>query len=217
MNKQKALVLLSGGLDSATCLYWAKERFSIVYAITFNYKNRGKREKNAALQIANEANITNLIELDVPFMRESIHTYSDTLTKNSDSRSSAYIPARNLMFYSIALYYAENLRISSIIGGHNRHDGHFFRDATQSYLQKLTRLFREGSKMKGRRSTDIVLPLCNMYRKKIITLAVKLGVPIELTWSCHKNGNTHCRSCYACIERLQSFRSLGMNDPVFSA
>ena len=47
MNKQKALVLLSGGLDSATCLYWAKERFSIVYAITFNYKNRGKREKNA--------------------------------------------------------------------------------------------------------------------------------------------------------------------------
>jgi len=217
MIKQRALVLLSGGLDSATCLYWAKKRFSVVYAITFNYKDRGKREKNAALRIANEANIRNLIELDVPFIRENFHTHSDTLAKDSDSRWSAYIPARNLIFYSIALYYAENLRVRSIVGGHNRHDGHFFRDATQSYLQKLTRLFREGSKTQGRRPTNIVLPLGSMCRKRIIILAVKLGVPIKLTWSCHKNGNTHCGSCYACIERLQSFKSLGIDDPVFSS
>lgn len=216
MNDQKALVLLSGGLDSATCLYWAKKRFSIVHAITFNYNDRGKREKMAAINVANQAKIASLIDLDVPFMREGVNSNGVFLNKNSDPRWSAYIPARNLMFYSITLYYAENLRINSIIGGHNRHDGYFFRDATQSYLQKLAHLFREGSKMQGRRSLRIILPLCKMYRKKIITLAVKLGVPIELTWSCHNNGRTHCRRCYACIERLQSFRSLGINDPVFS-
>jgi 7-cyano-7-deazaguanine synthase len=216
MNDQKALVLLSGGLDSATCLYWAKKRFPIVHAITFNYNDRSKREKMAAINVADQAKITSLIDLDVPFMREGINSNGGFLNKNSDPRWSAYIPARNLMFYSIALYYAENLRINSIIGGHNRHDGYFFRDATQSYLQKLARLFREGSKMQGRRSLRIILPLCKMHRKKIITLAVKLGVPIELTWSCHNNGRAHCRRCYACIERLQSFRSLGINDPVFS-
>ncbi len=191
MKNEKAIVLLSGGLDSATCLYWAKSRFSLVYAITFNYKDRGKGEKSAAVKIA----------------RSAMPDY--------DSRLSAYVPARNLMFYSIALYYAENMSISSIVGGHNRHDAVFFKDASQSYMQKLTRLFNEGSKMQCKESTKIILPLCKMYRKKIIMLAVKLGVPIKLTWSCHRDGNTHCGSCYACIERLQSFASLGINDPAF--
>jgi 7-cyano-7-deazaguanine synthase len=215
MKNRKAIVLLSGGLDSATCLYWAKNRFSLVYAITFNYKDRGKREKTAALKIAKRANITELIELDLPFVREHLQSTSDKVTSEYDSQLSAYIPARNLMFYSIALYYAENLSISSIIGGHNRHDAVFFKDASQNYMQRLTRLFNEGSKTQYKDSTNIILPLSNMYRRRIILLAVRLGVPIKLTWSCHKDGYTHCGSCYACIERLQSFRSLGMNDPAF--
>jgi len=214
MDNQKALVLLSGGLDSATCLYWARHRFSLVYAITFNYTDRGKREKSAAIRIAKRANIANLIELDLPFVQEGVQIASSTETMDSHSRWSAYIPARNLMFYSIALYYAEKLSIRSIIGGHNRHDRLFFRDATQSYLRKLTSLFREGTKMQGKGSIKIILPLSNMYRTKIIKLAVELGVPMELTWSCHLDGNKHCRRCYACTERLQSFRSLGIIDPV---
>lgn len=216
MNGQKALVLLSGGLDSATCLYWAKQRFSIVYAITFNYHDRSKREREAAIQLAHEARITNLIKLDVPFMKENEKRNRPIRTANSDSRWSAYIPARNLMFYSIALYHAENLNITSIVGGHNRHDGYFFKDATQKYMQKLALLFREGSKMRTMQSLSIILPLCNMHRKNIISLAVKLKVPIELTWSCHNDGRSHCRNCYACIERLESFRSLGIKDPVLS-
>ena len=215
MKNEKAIVLLSGGLDSATCLYWAKNRFSLVYAITFNYKDRGKREKSAAVKIARSANIAELIELDLPFIREHLRLTSGKMMPDYDSRLSSYIPARNLMFYSIALYYAENMSISSIVGGHNRHDAVFFKDASQSYMQKLTRLFNEGSKMQCKESTKIILPLCNMYRKKIIMLAVKLGVPIKLTWSCHRDGNTHCGSCYACIERLHSFASLGINDPAF--
>lgn len=215
MKNRKAMVLLSGGLDSATCLYWAKNKFTSVYAITFNYKDRGKREKSAALKIAKNANIIEMIELDLPFIREHLQLTSGKVISEYDSRLAAYIPARNLMFYSIALYYAENLSITSIIGGHNRHDAVFFKDASKNYMQKLTRLFNEGSKMRHKESTNIILPLSNMYRKKIIALAVKLGVPIKLTWSCHNDGYTHCGSCYACIERLQSFRSLGINDPAF--
>jgi 7-cyano-7-deazaguanine synthase len=118
------------------------------------------------------------------------------------------------------------LGIKWIIGGHNVHDTKFFKDASIEYIKKINHLFKEGCLLcndnnnggdgKAQQSYQIILPLAQMNRKEIIRLAIKLKLPIELTWSCHREGNVHCRECYACKQRLEAFASLGLDDPVFS-
>jgi 7-cyano-7-deazaguanine synthase len=216
MKGSKALVMLSGGLDSATCLFWAKKKFEDVSAITFNYYQRIENERKAAIGLAKKVNVTKLLEIDIPFIRESSEFPNrHHLQSNRDSRELSYIPARNLIFYSIGAHYAEFLGIKWIIGGHNSHDGQFFRDATKDYIQKINFLFRQGRILCNDESCVIVLPLAEMDRKKIVNLAIQLDVPLELTWSCHNEGDRHCGQCYSCEQRLEAFNSLSMKDPVF--
>jgi 7-cyano-7-deazaguanine synthase len=216
MKGSKALVMLSGGLDSATCLFWAKKKFEDISAITFNYYQRIEKERKAAIGLAKKVNVTKLLEIDIPFIRESSEFPNrHHLQSNCDSRELSYIPARNLIFYSIGAHYAEFLGIKWIIGGHNSHDGQFFRDATKDYIQKINFLFKQGRILCNDESCVIVLPLAEMDRKKIVNLAIQLGVPLELTWSCHNEGDRHCGQCYSCEQRLEAFNSLSMKDPVF--
>jgi 7-cyano-7-deazaguanine synthase len=216
MKGSNALVMLSGGLDSATCLFWAKKKFEDVSAITFNYYQRIENERKAAIELAKKVNVTNLLEIDIPFIKESSEFPNRRLLQsNSDSRELSYIPARNLIFYSIGAHYAEFLGIKWIIGGHNSHDGQFFKDATKDYIQKINFLFKQGRILCNDESCVIVLPLAEMDRKKIVNLAIQLDVPLELTWSCHNEGKKHCGQCYSCEQRLEAFNSLSMKDPVF--
>ena len=212
----KALVMLSGGLDSATCLYWAKEKFSDISAITFNYFGRLVQEKRAAAKLAKGAGVAELIQVDLPFVKEASDFYDGRLKRQDpDALWSSYVPARNLMFYSIAAHYAEYLGTRWIIGGHNLHDVKFFKDASKDYIEKLNALFKEGCLLCNGEACKILLPLSEMGRKEIIRLAIKLKIPIEHTWSCHREGDAHCGLCYACKQRLEAFGSLGLKDPAF--
>ena len=219
MRSDRALVMLSGGLDSATCLYWAKEKYSEVIAITFNYFGRLVQEKRASVQLVKAAGINNLIEIDLPFVKEAgdFSYYSGRFKENPryDSQESSYVPARNMIFYSIGAHYAEYLGAKWIIGGHNLHDAKFFKDASKRFIDKINILFKEGCLLCNDQAYQILLPLSRMNRKEIIRLAIKLKVPIELTWSCHREGTVHCGSCYACRQRLEAFDDLGLKDPVF--
>jgi 7-cyano-7-deazaguanine synthase len=217
MKKTNALVMLSGGLDSATCLYWAKNKFSEISIITFNYYNRLENEKKAAVELARRVNIVNFLEVNIPFIKEFSDFYNGNHpTPDYDARWASYVPARNLIFYSIAAHYAEFLNIKWIIGGHNIHDGTFFVDATKDYIEKLNLLIKRGCLFFNDDPCMILVPLAEMDRKNIINLAIELNVPIELTWSCHSNkAKTHCGQCYACIQRIEAFNSLGIKDPVF--
>jgi len=212
----KALVMLSGGLDSATCLFWAKQRFPEVLAITFNYSGRLVHEKRATASLAKSAGIKELIEVDLPFVKEASDFYNGRMKKrDSDGRWSSYVPARNLIFYSIAAHYAEYLGARRIVGGHNLHDIEFFKDASSEYIKRLNALFKAGCLLCNGRAYQILLPLAKKNRKEIVKLAIKLGIPIEKTWSCHDEGDFHCGKCYACKQRLEAFRALGLEDPVF--
>jgi 7-cyano-7-deazaguanine synthase len=217
MGSDKALVMLSGGLDSATCLYWAKEKFSDISTITFNYFGRLVQEKRAAARLVKAAGINDLIEIDLPFVKEASDFYGWRF-KNlvfDDGWSSSYVPARNMIFYSITAHYAEYLGAKWIIGGHNLHDVKFFKDASKAYIDKLNRLFKEGCLLCDDQAYQILLPLAEMNRKEIIRLAINLKAPIELTWSCHREGSVHCGKCYACRQRLEAFDLLGLKDPAF--
>jgi 7-cyano-7-deazaguanine synthase len=216
MRSDKALVMLSGGLDSATCLYWAKEKYAEVIAVTFNYFGRLVQEKRASVRLAKAAGISNLIEIDLPFVKEADDFYSEHLNKPDPGvPESSYVPARNLIFYSIGAHYAEYLGARWIIGGHNLHDAQFFKDASKSFIDKINILFKEGCLLCNGQVYQVLLPLAEMNRKEIIRLAIKLKAPIELTWSCHREGSVHCGSCYACRQRLEAFDDLGLKDPVF--
>jgi 7-cyano-7-deazaguanine synthase len=216
MKRTTALVMLSGGLDSATCLYWAKKNFSEISVITFNYYNRLENEKRAAVELARRVNIVNFLEVDIPFIKEFSDFYNGNHpTPGYDERWGSYVPARNLIFYSIAAHYAEFLNIKRIIGGHNIHDGTFFIDATKDYIEKLNLLIKRGCLFCNDDPCMILVPLAEMDRKTIINLAIELNVPIELTWSCHNKAKTHCGQCYACLQRIEAFSSLGIKDPVF--
>lgn len=212
----RALVMLSGGLDSATCLYWAKKRFTDVSAITFNYHGRLAQERRSAARLAKGAGVAELISVDLPFVKEAADFYNGRLKRHDPQALwSSYVPARNLMFYSIAAHYAEYLGARWIVGGHNSHDVEFFRDASSGYIEKLNALFREGCLLCNGRTYRIVLPLAKKDRKEIVRLAGRLKVPIGQTWSCHNEGRAHCGRCYACRQRLDAFHSLGLKDPAF--
>ena len=219
MRSDRALVMLSGGLDSATCLYWAKEKYSEVIAITFNYFGRLVQEKRASVQLVKAAGVNKLIEIDLPFVKEAGDSsyYSGRFKENhhSNAQESSYVPARNMIFYSIGAHYAEYLGAKWIIGGHNLHDAKFFKDASKRFIDKINILFKEGCLLCNDQAYQILLPLSRMNRKQIIRLAIKLKAPIELTWSCHREGTVHCGSCYACRQRLEAFDDLGLKDPVF--
>ena len=219
MRSDRALVMLSGGLDSATCLYWAKEKYSEVIAITFNYFGRLVQEKRASVQLVKAAGVNKLIEIDLPFVKEagdsSYHSGRFKEKSYPNAQQSSYVPARNMIFYSIGAHYAEYLGAKWIIGGHNLHDAKFFKDASKRFVDKINILFREGCLLCNDQAYQILLPLSRMNRKQIILLAMKLKAPIELTWSCHREGTVHCGSCYACRQRLEAFDDLGLKDPVF--
>jgi 7-cyano-7-deazaguanine synthase len=210
----KALVMLSGGLDSATCLYWAKKENFSVSAITFNYFGRLQKEKLATRLIAEEAGAS-VIEIDVPFIKEASDFDEKLKEKGSDLRWASYVPARNMIFYSIAAHYAEYLDARWIVGGHNSHDVAFFKDASRHYIEKMNSLFAESCLLCDGKPYRIILPLSEMDRKGVISLARKLRVPIELTWSCHQEGEYPCGRCYACKQRIEAFSALGSKDPAF--
>jgi 7-cyano-7-deazaguanine synthase len=218
MQSDKALVMLSGGLDSATCLYWAKNTYPEVIAITFNYFGRLAQEKRASIRLVRAAEVSNLIEIDLPFVKEasdfSYYYASQSKDLHSNSYWSSYVPARNMIFYSISAHFAEYLGVKWIIGGHNIHDTKFFKDASKSFIDKMNILFKEGCLLcKDNQAYQVVLPLAKMNRKQIIKLAMRLKAPIELTWSCHREGTAHCGACYSCRQRLEAFNELGLKDP----
>lgn len=211
----KAIVLLSGGLDSATCLYWAKNQNYDVHALTYNYYDRWIKEIESARNLCKDANVK-LMEVEIPFVKEAFNVlgYEGEYVKDGDVRWPFYIPAKNLMFYSIAAHYAEYLNARWIVGGHNKHDMQFYTDATEDYIDTLNKLLRDGCMLCNGSHYQITAPLAEMDRLQVIKFAIDMNVPLELTWSCHVKTQKHCGKCYGCKSRKEAFIKLGIKDPV---
>ncbi len=125
-----------------------------------------------------------------------------------------YIPMRNAVFYSLAASYAEEVRADCIVGGHNRDDLKVFRDVSPAFFSGLERAIWTGSKILERKRTRILRPLRSKSKPQVIRLASSLGVPLELTWSCHRDGGRHCWRCDGCRARAGAFERAGVADPL---
>lgn len=125
-----------------------------------------------------------------------------------------YIPNRNMIFYSMAASYAEEAGSDYIIGGHNAEDLNIFADAQPEFFRNFQTTLWSASKFLRNTRTTILRPLQHMSKSEVVARALRLDVPLGLTWSCHKEGNTHCWECEGCMGRISAFRLAGIEDPL---
>ena len=205
-------MLLSGGIDSATALYLTRAS-APVRALTFEYHGVARRELDAASRVAAAAGVGEHRVVRLPDLREA----GDMAGARFEGVPPTYIPLRNSIFYSFAASYAEEVGASSIVGGHNRDDGKIFDDVSSGFFGALEKAFREASPTLRRSRIRISRPLRAKSKPQVIGLAASLGVPLELTWSCHRDSDEHCWRCDGCLMRKESFKAAGVPDPLVTA
>lgn len=202
----RAIVLLSGGLDSAAALFWARAQGWEVLAIEFDYYLRPEREKKACNELLAHAGIRETISVPLPFLREIADLPEGTLKNQALCRApEGYIPLRNLIFYALAAGYAEILGAGCLVGGHNRTDCERFPDAGKPFWQALGRILQQSMWSYPDLKLQVILPLIDLDKAGVIRLARTLGVPFDLTWSCYFDAEAPCGACASCRERAAAF------------
>jgi 7-cyano-7-deazaguanine synthase len=220
----KAVILLSGGLDSSTVLYRAKADGCQCYAISFDYGQRHLKELDAAKAIATAAGVVEhqIVRFDLRLWGGSAltDTQIDIPSDRSLEQMSAaipvtYVPARNTIFLSFALGYAEAIAAQRVYLGVNALDYSGYPDCRSDYLQAMQEVFRLGTKQ-GRegQQIEILAPLIELKKTEIIELGNKLGVDWSKTWSCYAGEDLACGICDSCLLRLAAFDRLGLVDPL---
>lgn len=220
----KAVVLLSGGLDSSTVLYQAKAEGYDCYAISFDYQQRHRRELASARAVAHSAGVKDhqVVSFDLRQWGGSALTDDNldlpqerSLEEMSQTIPITYVPARNTIFLSFGLSYAEAIGANALYLGVNALDYSGYPDCRPDYIQAMQEVFKLGTKQ-GREGQpiQIITPLIQLKKTEIIELGNQLGVPWQETWSCYAGDEVACGVCDSCQLRLAAFADLGLNDPL---
>lgn len=215
---KKAVVLLSGGLDSTTCLSVAMKEGYEVFPLSFDYSQRHTRELESVKKIIEYYNIDThkLIKIEntggsaLTDMNIDVPDYDET-----NKIPVTYVPARNIIFLAYAAGYAEAIEADTIFIGVNAIDYSGYPDCRPEFISAFEEVLRVGTK-KGCEGSKIKIetPLINMTKAEIIKLAVKNNVPLNLTTSCYKGGELACGVCDSCTLRLKGFKETGLKDMI---
>jgi len=207
-RNKRAIILLSGGIDSATALYWALNQGYVCIALSINYNWRPENEKKAASELAERSN-TKLVEINTSFIAQATDLLSEGYpTPVAINAPEGYIPQRNLMYYSIAAFFAEIYECKWIIGGHLLEDTHVFPDTKPSFFLSLEKLINSSKHSYDKTEIKIILPLAKLKKIDVLKLAKKLKVPLEFTWSCYNDFEKPCSRCQSCIKRENALKEL---------
>ena len=217
---KKAVVLVSGGLDSATVLALAREQNLLCYALTFDYGQRHRIELDAAHHVAKLMGAVNhrLVRLDIGWIGGSALTDRDIPVPETPSEGIpvTYVPARNTVFLATALGWAEVLGAQDIFIGANAVDYSGYPDCRPEFIQAFEQLANLATRagVEGK-PFHIHAPLMHMSKAEIIRTGVRLGVDYSLTVSCYNPDldGLACGSCDACRLRIQGFADAGITDP----
>lgn len=221
--ERKAVVILSGGLDSTTCMGIAKADGYELYPLTFDYGQRHRIELEYARQVAEHYGVTHrhrVVKLD--FLKEfggsALTDESIAVPTAADSTEEipvTYVPGRNLMFLSIATSFAEVTGAEAIYIGVNALDYSGYPDCRPEFIRKVEEVIALATKVgvEGK-SIRIKTPLLHMSKADIIREGTRLGVPYHLTTSCYNGKAEACGECDSCRLRLKGFAEAGLADPI---
>ncbi len=220
---KRCVVLLSGGLDSATALYFARKKAFLPVCLIFDYGQRHRREIESAKKIAFVAGSSSrVVKISLPWQGSSLLDKKINLpirskTQGMSSIPIPYVPARNIIFLSFALSFAEAIKAEAIFIGANALDYSGYPDCRPEYIAGFERLGNLATKagVEGKQKLKIHTPLIQMTKAQIIKKGLELGADYSLTHSCYDPSETGeaCGECDSCLLRLKGFREAGIPDP----
>jgi 7-cyano-7-deazaguanine synthase len=219
---KKAVVLLSGGLDSTTALYWAKAKGYSPVALAVRYGQRHHRELRAARTVAKKAGAPiHEVSFSLPWLAGSSLTNKKmklpeiALAKiGLGGVPSTYVPGRNTIFLALAASLADAIGAEAIVIGANALDYSGYPDCRPPFLNAFSKVAKLGTKRGAEnKPLKVLAPLLHLDKKGIVRLAKKVGAPLSLTWSCYAGGWRPCGRCDSCQLRAKGFREAGAEDP----
>ncbi len=224
MTATRAVVLLSGGLDSTVAASIARSRGHEVHAASFDYGQRHAREIESARAVAKSLGAASHVIFTVDLAKIGASALTDRAIAVPTGRSEAemgadvpatYVPARNTVFLAHALALAEVRDADAIFIGANALDYSGYPDCRPEYFQAFERMANLATRrgVEGR-PVRIEVPLQHLTKAEIVREGVRLGAPLHLTWSCYQGGAVACGRCDSCLLRLKGFREAGMDDPI---
>lgn len=226
MSHKPAIVLLSGGIDSTTVLAVARHQGFNVHALSFRYGQRHSVELEAAQRVAESIGVTHHVVADIDLRVFGGSALTDVTAvpkgRNVDDMDSGipitYVPARNTIFLSFALAWAETLGASDIFIGVNALDFSGYPDCRPEYIEAFQRManLATAASVEGHQRYTVHTPLMTLTKAEIIALGTQLGVDYSLTSTCYDPSPTGeaCGQCDACQLRLRGFKQNGLPDPV---
>lgn len=225
-KNKNVIVLLSGGLDSTTLAYLAAKKSSPytnnrVFTLTFNYGQRHKKELSLAKQVSKAIGAVSHIVIEFDLTKWGGSALTDVninVPKNrkltNKSIPTTYVPARNTIFLSFALGFAEAVKAKEIYIGVNAVDYSGYVDCRPAFIKKFQELVKLATVAGSSDSIKIKTPLINLTKAEIIKLGERLGVDWAKTWSCYQGGKLACGECDSCRLRLKGFKEAGVKDGV---
>ncbi len=221
MKNKKAVVLLSGGLDSATVLYYAKSLGYELYALSFKYGQKHSRELQSAYECAKSAEVKEhrVVELNIGAWGGSALTDSSIDVPDASASNEipiTYVPARNMVFLSVAASYAEAIGARDIFIGVSEVDYSGYVDCRKEFIDAMENAINLGTVCGAENGEKIKINAPFMFMKKSdeIKLGISLGVDYAKTWSCYNGGEHPCKTCDSCKLRAEAFVQAGTIDPL---
>lgn len=178
-------------------------------ALTISFKGMAAAELRAARAVARRAGVGQTV-FRMPDLREA----GDIPGARFPGMPPTYIPFRNSIFYAVAAGLAEEVSAEFLVGGHNRDDLRIFADTGEAFFAKLQDALGAAQSSPGGGRLEIVRPLAELSKAEVVMLASRMGVPLHLTWSCHRDGRKHCWRCPGCYARRAAFEGAGVEDPL---
>ncbi len=210
----KALVILSGGQDSTTSLYWAKKNFKHVQALTFDYGQRHSIELEAAKKIASLAKVEHQI-VNIDFLKNLDNALTNprkTIEEQTGSVPNTFVPGRNILFLTLAAIYAYERQINNLVLGVCQTDFSGYPDCRDDFIKSMQQSISLGMD----KEIQIHTPLMNLTKAQTVKLAQEVGAmaALGLSRTCYEGVYPACAACPACKLRLKGFREAGIKDPI---
>ena len=221
-EKEKAVILLSGGIDSTVLLHLLSRRGYALYALACRYGQRHSRELECARIQAESAGVAAFHYLDMGFLGGLLREGSALIDSGAPvpdladippelrDQPPTYVPNRNMLLLSVASAYAEAIGAPRVFYGAQAQDEYGYWDCTQDFLERINALLA----LNRRQPVTVEAPFLRCSKADNVKLGLALGVDFGATWSCYRGGKKACGACPTCVERLNAFKIVGVEDPL---